>query len=278
MYHNYYKDKTVLITGGGSGIGRALSLELAAAGAIVICTDVDENKAKETAGSAGNNNIVTQKLDVTRQDDFERVVNWAISTYGHLDIIFNNAGIALSGELRDMSPEQWKKIVDINLLGVIYGSQTAYYQMLKQGAGQIVNIASLAGLINDMVLLAPYSTTKHAVVSYSRSLRLEAKQLGIKVNVICPGYIRTQIAINGATANTNDAWDENARETIADKGIGPEKAARYMLEKVAKNKGIIVFPFVYKWLLWGSIVFRGFYRMGIQRYLKTYREKYRKKE
>lgn len=275
MYHNYYKDKTVLITGGGSGIGQALCLELSIAGAIVICTDVDGHKARETAALAINVNIIAKKLDVTRLEDFESVTKWIIETYGRLDIIFNNAGIALSGEMRDVSPAQWKQILDTNLLGVIYGSQVAYEQMLGQGFGQIVNIASLAGLINDMVLLAPYSVSKHAVVSYSRSLRMEAKQLGVKVNVICPGYIRTQIAINGATANTNDAWDENARETIAIKGIGPEKAVRYMLEKVAGNKGIVVFPFVYKPLLWASVLFKGFYHIGIQHFLKTYRKKYR---
>lgn len=276
MYHNYYKDKTVLITGGGSGIGQALCLELAKTGAIVICTDIDENKALETAASVTTGNITTKKLDVAQPEDFESVIKSIAETYGRLDIIFNNAGIALSGEMRDISPAQWKRILDINLLGVIYGSQMAYAQMLKQGSGQIVNIASLAGLINDLILLAPYSVSKHAVVSYSRSLRMEAKQLGVKVNVICPGYIRTQIAVNGATANTNDAWNQNALETVAVKGIGPEKAARYMLEKIAANKGIIVFPFVYKPLLWASVLFRGFYRMGIQRFLKTYRKKYRK--
>lgn len=276
MYHNYYKNKTVLITGGGSGIGQALCLELAKAGAIVVCTDVDVQKGLETVALAANGNIIAKKLDVTELQDFEAVTNWILKTYGRLDIIFNNAGIALSGEMRDISPEQWKRVLDVNLLGVIYGSQVAYAQMLRQGSGQIVNIASLAGLINDLVLLAPYSVSKHAVVSYSRSLRMEAKQLGVKVNVICPGYIRTQIAINGATAKTNEAWNENARETVAVKGIGPEKAARHMLEKVAANKGIIVFPFVYKPLLWASVLFRGFYKMGIQRFLKTYRKKYRK--
>jgi len=276
MDHNYYKDKIVLVTGGGSGIGQALCLELAIAGATVICTDVDGHKAAETAALATDSHIIVKKLDVTRLEDFESVTNWIVETYGRLDVIFNNAGIALSGEMRDMSPVQWKQILDVNLLGVIYGSQVAYKQMLQQGSGQIVNIASLAGLINDMVLLAPYSVSKHAVVSYSRSLRMEAKQLGVKVNVVCPGYIRTQIAINSATANTNDDWNVSARETIAVKGIGPEKAARYMLEKVAGDKGIIVFPFVYKPLLWTSVLFKGFYRIWIQYYLKTYRRKYRK--
>lgn len=276
MYHNYYKAKIVLVTGGGSGIGQALCLELAFAGASVICTDVDGNKAQETAVLATNGKVIAKKLDVTQVRDFESVTNRIVETYGRLDVIFNNAGIALSGEMRDMSPAQWKQILDVNLLGVVYGSQVAYKQMLRQGSGQIVNIASLAGLINDMVLLAPYSVSKRAVVSYSRSLRTEAKQLGIKVNVVCPGYIRTQIAVNSATANTNDDWNANACETIAVKGIGPEKAARYMLEKIAANKGIIIFPFVYKPLLWGSVLFKGLYRIWMQYYLKTYRKKYRK--
>jgi NAD(P)-dependent dehydrogenase (short-subunit alcohol dehydrogenase family) len=275
LYHDHYKNKTALVTGGGSGIGRALCLELAKAGAIVICTDINETAANETATLTERGSITAKQLDVSQLIAFEEIISGTIAQYGRLDIIFNNAGIAVSGEMRDVSPAQWKKIFDINFFGVLYGSQTAYGYMVKQGGGQIVNIASLAGLINDMVLLAPYSVTKHAVVSYSRSLRLEAKGLGVKVNVVCPGYIRTAIAVNGVMANTNDAWNESAKETIAVKGIGPEKAVRYMLEKVAANKGIIVFPFVYKLLLLASVLFKGPYKLFAGKYMERYRKKYR---
>src|ERR1700750_2822595 len=109
MYQNYYSDKAVLITGAGSGIGRALCIEVARAGALVICTDIDPDKAAETVKLIGNDKVIDKKLDVTRLPDFENVIDEIVNTHQKLDIIFNNAGIAISGELRDTSIEHWKK-------------------------------------------------------------------------------------------------------------------------------------------------------------------------
>jgi NAD(P)-dependent dehydrogenase (short-subunit alcohol dehydrogenase family) len=274
MYNNYFLNKIALVTGGGSGIGRGLCLGLAKAGAIVICTDIDLNKAEETISMSENGKAIAKRLDVTQLSDFESLIGDIIAQYNRIDLIFNNAGIAVSGEIRDISAADWRKIIDINFYGVLNGSQTAYQHMLKQGSGQIVNIASAAGLIDYLTLLAPYSVTKHAVVNYSQLLRTEAKALGIKANVVCPGFISTSIGVNGIAPNTKQSWNDDAIKMLKG-GISVEKAVNYILKGVAKNKETIIFPFEVKAMLLLSKVFKGIVRLAMQTQLKNFRAKHR---
>jgi NAD(P)-dependent dehydrogenase (short-subunit alcohol dehydrogenase family) len=274
MYNNYFENKIVLVTGGGSGIGRGLCLGLSVAGATVICTDIDTDSAAETVSLAGKNNINALKLDVTQLADVESTITSIIAQYGRLDLIFNNAGIAVSGEMRDLSMDDWKKIIDINFYGVLYGSQTAYRYMLKQGTGQIVNMASAAGLVDYLALMAPYSVTKHAVVNYTKILRLEAKALGIKVNAVCPGFISTSIGKNAMLANSNQSWRDNTINMAA-KGISVDKAIHHILKGVAANKEVIIFPFLIKIAYLLTRLFKGLYKMLIRKTLKNYRRDYR---
>jgi len=274
MYNNYFQHKIVLVTGGGSGIGRGLCLQLAAEGATVFCTDIDLTKATETASMAVNDKVIDQKLDVTIETEFESIIAEIVNQYGQLDLIFNNAGIAVSGEIRDIAIAQWKKIIDINLYGVLNGSQIAYRQMLKQGSGQIVNIASAAGLIDHLGLMAPYSVTKHAVVNYTKILRLEAKKLGVKANVVCPGFIRTSIGTNAINPNANKQWNNYAIEQVA-KGISVENAIDKILKGVASNREVIIFPYQVKIIYHFTQLFKGLYKIAMQKIVKDYREKYR---
>jgi NAD(P)-dependent dehydrogenase (short-subunit alcohol dehydrogenase family) len=271
---NYFQHKVVLVTGGGSGIGRGLCLQLAIEGAIVFCTDIDVAKATETASMTVNGNITAQKLDVTVATEFENVIAEIVNLHGRLDLIFNNAGIAVSGEIRDIGIEQWKKIIDINFYGVLNGSQTAYRQMLKQGSGQIVNIASAAGLIDYLALMAPYSVTKHAVVNYTQILRIEAKKLGVKVNVVCPGFISTAIGENAMNPNANTEWNKYAVNEVA-KGIPVEKAVKHILKSVAANTEVIIFPLQVKIIYRFTQFFTGLYKITMQKLVKNYRDKYR---
>jgi len=274
MYNNYFQNKIVLVTGGGSGIGRGLCLKLSADGATVICTDIDPGKAAETVALSGQDNITALKLDVTQLADVESTFAGIVTRYGRLDLIFNNAGIAISGEMRDLSIADWKKIIDVNFYGVLYGSQTAYGYMLKQGAGQIVNMASAAGLVDYLALMAPYSVTKHAVVNYTKILRLEAKALGIKVNVVCPGFISTSIGKNAILANSNQSWRDNTINMAA-KGISVDKAVNHILKGVAANKEVIIFPFLIKTTSLLTRLFKGLYKMLIFKVVKNYRKDYR---
>jgi NAD(P)-dependent dehydrogenase (short-subunit alcohol dehydrogenase family) len=274
MYNNYYRDKVVLVTGGGSGMGRGLCEGLAECGAIVTCTDINLKNIEETVRLIGKDTVTARKLDVTQQADFEEVIADIVKEHGRIDLIFNNAGIGISGELRDLSIEHWKKVLDINFYGVLYGSQTAYLQMLKQGFGQIVNTASLAGLLDMIPLIGPYSVSKHAVLNYTRVLRYEAKAFNIKANTVCPGYIDTPIIDALPAVNAKSGWNREAIKQF-EPGLPVSKAVEYILNGVARNKEVILFPRVARLLLHFSRLFKGLYLKASDKSLKDFREKFR---
>jgi NAD(P)-dependent dehydrogenase (short-subunit alcohol dehydrogenase family) len=244
---NYYQDKIAVITGGAAGLGRELCLELGRRGATVVAVDVDQEGAeavcqlvRERGGRA-----LSAYLDVTIYENAQRIVTDVVKKYGRLDLIFNNAGTALHGEARDLGVEQWRTVLEINLMGVIHGATSAYGQMVKQGAGQIVNIGSLAGLI-PVPKEIPYCTSKWAVVGFTNALRLEGAGLGVKVNLVCPGIMRT--AIHQTVSYVNVDQQKLVRPPTKH-FASPEKAARIILDQAAKNRPIIIFPF-YARLVW----------------------------
>ncbi len=191
---NRFKDKISIITGGASGIGRALGEELARRGAKVILTDINAEGIEQVAASirAAGGRANGKELDVTNARDVEKLIQETATEFGRLDYIFNNAGIAVLGEARDTDLEQWRRVIDVNLWGVINGTLTAYKLMAKQGFGHIVNTASVAGLFPS-ALETSYTASKYGVVGMSKSMRCEGADLGVKVSVVCPGFIRTAI-------------------------------------------------------------------------------------
>jgi NAD(P)-dependent dehydrogenase (short-subunit alcohol dehydrogenase family) len=244
---NKFKDKIVIVTGAASGIGRALSEELSRAGATIIMADIHREGLEQIASklTAGGGRAHTAHLDVTQEAEVQALIDKVMSEHGRLDYIFNNAGIAIAGEVRDLSLDHWRRIIDVNLMGVIYGTNAAYLAMIKQGFGHIVNTASLAGLVGFPTMI-PYVTTKYAVVGLSTSLRAEAETFGVKVSVVCPGFIQTGI-FNAATYVHSSQEELLAR--LPFKLIGASEAARAILRGVAHNKAVIVFPF-YGRLVW----------------------------
>ena len=242
-----YKDKVAIVTGGASGIGRALCEELARREAIVIVADIHTKEAEKIVSGiteTGGRGVATH-LDVSQAKEVQKLIDETTSEHGRLDYMFNNAGISVGGEVRDMNLEHWRSVIDVNLWGVIYGTTAAYSLMVKQGFGQIVNISSLAGLIGYPTN-TPYATTKFAVVGLSTSLRAEAADLGVKVNVVCPGYIKT--GIYDATPVLN-ADHKKVMDLIPFKMMDATKAARVILRGIKRNRAIITFPF-YARLFW----------------------------
>jgi len=237
---NPYQDQVAIVTGAASGMGRELVRRLAAGGATVIACDVDGkglDEAQRALGSLGTR-VRTEILDVADAVRFRKIVSTAAREQGRLDFVFNNAGIAVYGELFDMTRAQWEKIVNVNLWGVINGTTAAYEVMARQGHGTIVNTASAAGLA-PVPLLAAYAMTKHAVVGLSTSLRSEARAHGVQVNVVCPGVVSTRIFEN-ATGLGFDLPMLRGKNPSGE--ITVEKAVDCILEGVAKNEGVIVFP------------------------------------
>jgi NAD(P)-dependent dehydrogenase (short-subunit alcohol dehydrogenase family) len=242
-----FKGKIAIVTGGASGIGRALCDELGKIGAIVTVADLNAEGAKEVAKNINDNGgqARAEQLNVAAADEVRTVIEETCSDHGRLDFIFNNAGVLIVGETFDMSIEDWDRILDVNLKGVTYGTAIAYPIMVKQGFGHIVNMASYQGLIPAGAATA-YVTTKHGVVGLSTSLLSEAVQFGVKVSVVCPGFINTAIF---ERADVKKAKPEDVVSGIPFKLMEANDAARVILKGVARNQKIIIFPF-YARLFW----------------------------
>ena len=143
-----FKDKTAIVTGGAAGIGRGLCEELARAGAVVVIADIDEEGAQKAAQEirSSGGRAIGKRLDVTRDEEIEKVVDETIEEYGRLDYMFNNAGIAVGGGVHEHSLDDWNHQLDVNVRGVVHGVQAAYPVFREQGFGHLVNTASMAGL------------------------------------------------------------------------------------------------------------------------------------
>ena len=197
------KDKVALVTGGASGIGRATSLAFARQGARVAIADRDPTGAAETArmikeigGSAAVFN-----LDVTKADDVASVIDRIVQTYRRLDCAFNNAGIGGKvAKTAEYPEEEWDRTIDVNLKGVWLCMKYEIPVMEKQGSGAIVNTASIYGLAGAAGYIA-YNAAKHGVVGITRTAALEYATAGIRINAVCPGYIRTPMTQPGIDAN-----------------------------------------------------------------------------
>jgi len=186
------------------------------------------------------------QLDSTQSDDVYQAVERTVLKYGRIDYIFNNAGIGVGGEMRDLGPKDWRRVMDVNFNGTLYGTVAAYHVMIEQGYGHIVNISSLAGLL-PFPVKAAYSSSKHAIIGMTTTLRAEARALGIDVSVVCPGFINTGIweKTQIRRANTDEVVN-----MVPVRMMSPEKAAKKILGEVARKKGIIVFPLHARILWW----------------------------
>jgi len=237
--------RTAIVTGGASGIGRALVEELARAGVRVVVADRHAESAEETANDirASGGEAIAAALDVRDPGGFADLVRSTVSNAGRLDYVFNNAGIVVVGDTDDFDLDDWNDVIDVNLRGVVHGIAAAYPVMIDQGFGHIVNTASLAGLI-PAPLQGSYTATKHAVVGLSRALRIEARRHGVNVSVLCPGAVRTPILRAGRYGRIVSGLDvDRLGELVERVGVvEPSLVARRTLRAVACNRAVIVVP------------------------------------
>lgn len=235
---NPYSGKTAVVTGGASGIGYALCRELCRRGAIVYAADLNETGLTRLQQDCGDG-LSSAVLNVTDEAAVKALIDRVVDEHGQLDYLFNNAGIVVGGDFEKMDFATWKKIVDINLWGVIYGSQHGYAQMLQQGNGHIVNTASTAGVM-PVAKSAAYTVTKHAVVGLTTTLREEGRRHGIRASVVVPGVVDTNIF---RSATNLKGYDYSAAmDKLPFRKVTPDQAAQAILSGVTRNAQFIVFP------------------------------------
>jgi NADP-dependent 3-hydroxy acid dehydrogenase YdfG len=237
--------RTAIVTGAASGIGRSLCRLLAASGATVHALDFNEEGLKSLlADNPGPGVIHVARLDVLDREAYSQVIDHIRKSSGSIDFLFNNAGVTQLGEAQNIPFDRWKWVLDINLMGVINGTQLVYPIMISQGGGHIINTASVAGA-TGYATAAAYTASKSAVLEFTRSLRAEAKAYGVKVSAACPGYVSsgifTQERIVGADC------DAMIRD-LPVKMMTPDVAATGFLNGVIARKDTIVFPFSARFL------------------------------
>jgi NAD(P)-dependent dehydrogenase (short-subunit alcohol dehydrogenase family) len=243
-----FNDKNVLITGAGSGIGQQTALAFAKLGANLWLADLNEEGNQETATQiqALGGRASTFRCDVADPESVEQLALAVHREIEAVDVLINNAGIGASGRFLDTKLASWKKVMDVNLMGVVHGCHYFLPNMVevakadKSRAGHVVNLSSLAGYV-AAAEMSIYATSKFAVFGFSESLRSDMKAHGIGVSAICPGIINTPIVANtlveGALAEDKEAH-EKVIEFYKKRNYSPAQVADRIVAAVKKNRGV----------------------------------------
>lgn len=237
-------NKVVVITGAGSGIGRALAVNLAGKGARLALSDVNEAGLGETvelAVKAGSPDVHTARLDVADKAAFAAYATEVAEHFGQVNVVINNAGVALAGDVTDLTYEDMEWIVGINFWGVVYGTKEFLPHLIASGDGHVVNLSSLFGLL-AMPGQSAYNATKFAVRGFTEALREEMLIAGHKVGVtsVHPGGIKTAIA---RSARVSDKEDQAATAKLFDEKLArmtPDRAAEIIVKGITKNQARVL--------------------------------------
>ena len=227
--------KRIFITGGACGLGRALGERYARAGWRVCIGDLDEARCADALAAIRAHSPLSHALacDVTREEALQAAADWLQREWGGVDVVVNNAGVAQMGGIAETLLADWQWAVDINLLGVVRGCKVFTPLLRAQGGGQLVNIASMAGLVH-MPHASAYNATKAAVVALSETLQLELEPDHIRVSVVCPAFFRTDLARNMRAATP--ALEGMTKRLVERARIGADEIAECIFAGVTRGE------------------------------------------
>jgi NAD(P)-dependent dehydrogenase (short-subunit alcohol dehydrogenase family) len=234
------QDRVVVVTGAGSGIGRASAVAFAAAGARVHLVDLEGDAAERAADAirATGGGAIAHAVDCRDPDAVGRLAETVLAAEGRVDVLHNNAGVVVVGEVRDLPLAAWHHAIDVNLWGVIHGIHAFLPSLIRAGRGHIVNTASMAGLV-PFPTTVPYTASKFAVVGLSWALDCELAPHGIRVSALCPGATRTGILDRGTLA-VGDQGMGALRQVFQRFAWPPERVAAAAVDAVRKGRGGVI--------------------------------------
>jgi NAD(P)-dependent dehydrogenase (short-subunit alcohol dehydrogenase family) len=246
MADRQFEGKVAIITGGASGIGRAIAIELAKRGAAeIVIADLQKALAESVAEKvrALGSRATVVELDVRDANAVERMFASVERASGRIDYVFNNAGTGVMGETELLEKRDWDLTVDINVGGVVNVVRAAYPRLVAQGYGHLVNTASVAGLIGSP-FLSVYSATKHFVVGLSKSMRIEGARHGVRVTALCPGAVKTPLLTGGSIGRSIYEMTEERKLSWWGRFRPGDVSvfAKQTIDEVAKNRAIIILP------------------------------------
>jgi NAD(P)-dependent dehydrogenase (short-subunit alcohol dehydrogenase family) len=234
----------VCVTGAASGIGRATAIAMARRGAVLFLTDINAAGLEETSAmvvQAGGTVGLSSAFDISNYDAMAKFAAAIHESHGALDVLINNAGIALFSLVENMTHEHWKRIIDVDLWGPIHGVECFVPAMIRARKGHVVTVSSTAGLVG-LPWHAAYSTAKFGLVGLSEVLRYDLRQHGVDVTVICPGAVKTPIqqavTILGADRETPEARKVEAR--FLRHAVTPERVAELIIQGIEKRRFLVI--------------------------------------
>ncbi|HEX6073690.1 MAG TPA: SDR family oxidoreductase [Micromonosporaceae bacterium] len=226
--------RRILITGGASGLGLAMGRRFARDGWRVLVADLDEAAGQAAAAEVGG---AFQHLDVRSDTDWERLRDWCLAEWDGLDVLVNNAGVSAAGRIERVDLADWDWILDINLKGAIRGCRSFVPVFKRQRSGHVVNIASMAGLMN-LPGMVSYNVAKAGVISLSETLRYELEPYGVRTTVVCPSFVKTNIG--NSMRSPDPLLSNRAERWISGAKLTPEDVAEQVFEAVRTGRFLVI--------------------------------------